>query len=804
MAEIVLPANGWKPRKHQRRLWSYMQNGGTRAVAIAHRRWGKDEIALHWSAIAMHKRVCEVWHLLPAYAQARKAIWQAVNPHTGRRRIDEAFPHALRKSTNETEMFIRFKNGSGWRVVGSDNPDSLVGTAPAGLVLSEYALSNPASWAYLAPILEENGGWAMFISTPRGRNHLYSMYAMAQGMRDKWLPLVSNVYDSGFPIHKVEEARLEYYGIFGRDAGDALIEQEYFCFPPGTPIWTDRGQRPIESIRLGDVVLSHAGRWRKVTRLYEHEHAGEMVEIHSAGSPKPLVCTPNHPVRICDPATQEYRWVPACDVRAGQYAVLPRLKIQANPMMDEGFATLIGWFIAEGSVMKNAVQFALGDEPHIADRLREAGKRFGKVSVAPVSGQKGLAVQINSAWLADFLTTHCGSGADAKHIPWALIAGHEQAVYEALIEGDGCRGDYSGVRDVFTTISHSLAVDVQMLAHMLGMRAAVSFRPKEKAAQHFQGRPIANRDAYSVRVAVIRKNGKYYGDHTKPKILPQKHGVAALVRQVARMPYAGPVHNFAVQYDESYVASGRVVHNCSFDAAILGAYWGRAISDLRKAGRVREFDIEPNFPVHRAWDLGKGAHMVIWFFQIIGGEVRVVDFVQGHAIGIPGFAKIIRQEKGIRGGVDYVPHDARVVELGTEKSRVETMITHGLNPEVVAIASVEDGIQAGDIVLERCWFKESTTREGLEGLVNYRAEWDQDIKRFTDQPVKDWSEHIGSAFRYLALSIPEITVTKPKLIPGALHIATPEGEALPPNQVMLDDLLSLGRAARDENPMGYQ
>jgi phage terminase large subunit len=170
-----LPASGWAPREYQLPFWSYLEAGGTRAMEIAHRRWGKDEIALHWSAIAAHQRQANYWHMLPEYAQGRKAIWEATNPHTGRRRIDEAFPKELRAATNAGDMFIRFKNGSSWQVIGSDNYHSLVGTAPAGVVFSEWSRANPAAWAYINPILNENGGWAAFITTPIGNNHAKKM-----------------------------------------------------------------------------------------------------------------------------------------------------------------------------------------------------------------------------------------------------------------------------------------------------------------------------------------------------------------------------------------------------------------------------------------------------------------------------------------------------------------------------------------------------------------------------------------------------------------------------------------------------
>ena len=226
--KIRLPHNGWRPRPHQLELWSFLENGGKRASEIWHRRSGKDDVCLHWAAVAAHERIATYWHMLPEFAQGRKAIWTAVNPATGKRRIDEAFPHELRANTNDQEMFIRFKSGSTWQVVGSDRFDAAVGSPPAGITFSEWALSNPAAWAYLAPILVENNGWAIFITTSRGRNHAKTMHDMAR-VTPNWHAQILTVEDTGFPKHLVEAQRQEYHAIFGEEAGDALIEQEYYC-----------------------------------------------------------------------------------------------------------------------------------------------------------------------------------------------------------------------------------------------------------------------------------------------------------------------------------------------------------------------------------------------------------------------------------------------------------------------------------------------------------------------------------------------------------------------------------------------
>ena len=113
-----------------------MEAGGKHAELIWHRRSGKDEVALHRTACAAFERRANYWHMLPEASQARKAIWDAVNPHTGKLRIDEAFPHEIRAKTLNNEMQITFVNGSSWQVIGSDNYNSLVGSAPAGIVYS--------------------------------------------------------------------------------------------------------------------------------------------------------------------------------------------------------------------------------------------------------------------------------------------------------------------------------------------------------------------------------------------------------------------------------------------------------------------------------------------------------------------------------------------------------------------------------------------------------------------------------------------------------------------------------------------
>jgi phage terminase large subunit len=228
MPEISLPSD-WQPRAYQRKAWDYLEGGGLLAYLIWHRRSGKDDMALRWTSVSAFQRVGTYWHMLPQASQARKAIWEAVNPETGRRRIDEAFPIELREVTRENEMFIRFVNGSTWQVLGSDNYDALVGSPPIGLVLSEWALAKPQAWAYLSPILLQNGGWALFITTPRGNNHAARQYNALLNESDAFVELLKAPETGVFTPEQLEKELRRMIAQYGPTAGRAHYEQEYLC-----------------------------------------------------------------------------------------------------------------------------------------------------------------------------------------------------------------------------------------------------------------------------------------------------------------------------------------------------------------------------------------------------------------------------------------------------------------------------------------------------------------------------------------------------------------------------------------------
>jgi phage terminase large subunit len=436
-------------RPYQQKFHKYLVGGGKRAIEIAHRRWGKDEIALAATCELAHQRVASYWHCLPEYEQGRKALWTAINAHTGKRRIDEAFPPEIRESKNEQEMFIKLKCGSTWQIVGSDRYNATVGAGVAGIVYSEWALANPSAWAYQRPMLEENNGWAAFITTPRGRNHAKSMFDMAK-KNPKWFAEVSTAHDTGaLSPGQLEESLSEYCALYGEDLGQAQFDQEYMC---------------------------------------------------------------------------------------------------------------------------------------------------------------------------------------------------------------------------------------------------------------------------------------------------------------------------------------------SFNAAILGAYYAREMAVVRASGRVVPLVPIPGRPVHRAWDIGVRDDTSIWWFQIVGGRIYILDCYTNSGAGVDHYAEVVKQrqdEHGFTSGNDYVPHDAKVMEWGSGRTRLEQMVALGLSPVLVPLASKLDGINAVRKTLPLCLFHPRTEEVGMAALEQYRREWDDDKKCFKANEVHDWTSHLADSFRYLSMAwrtIPvHIDVSLPKPKPGQTMLPPPPG-----------------------------
>lgn len=208
------------------------------------------------------------------------------------------------------------------------------------------------------------------------------------------------------------------------------------------------------------------------------------------------------------------------------------------------------------------------------------------------------------------------------------------------------------------------------------------------------------------------------------------------------------------QYEQEY--------ECSFTAAIIGAYYGRLMSELEEKDRVTRVPYDPALPVHTAWDLGINDSTAIWFAQIFrGGAVNVIDYYENTGVGLDHYAEVLRQ-KDYHYGDHLAPHDIEIRELGSGKSRLETAFSLGIRFKVVPKMKIADGINAARLLIPKCYFDRDNCATGIEMLKQYRQEWDEKRKIFRDQPRHDFTSHAADAFRYLAIGLENrTTYTKP-------------------------------------------
>ena len=203
---------------------------------------------------------------------------------------------------------------------------------------------------------------------------------------------------------------------------------------------------------------------------------------------------------------------------------------------------------------------------------------------------------------------------------------------------------------------------------------------------------------------------------------------------------------------------------CSFDAAIRGAYYGPLIAAAEAEGRVARVPWQPGVPVHTAWDLGVNDATAIWFCQQVGREVRLIDYYESSGVGLDHYARVL-QQKPYAYGDHILPHDAEVQEMGSGRTRVETLQGLRLRPRVLPQHDRMDGINEVRKLLPRCWFDAEKCKPGLEALRVYRREWDDRRKCFDDRPLHDWSSDAADALRYLAMGLREVRDEKmPRLV----------------------------------------
>ena len=196
---------------------------------------------------------------------------------------------------------------------------------------------------------------------------------------------------------------------------------------------------------------------------------------------------------------------------------------------------------------------------------------------------------------------------------------------------------------------------------------------------------------------------------------------------------------------------------CNFESAILGAYYGKEMRELTDQGRIADVEHDPMFKVNTAWDLGYSDDTSIWWYQVIHGEIRVLDYHSSNGETVEYYTDLIQQKKReykYEYGIHWLPHDARAKTLASGGKSIIEQISNKIPIEslkIVPSLSLQDGIQASRMALKRSWFDHKCI-DGIECLRQYQREYDEDKKVFRDKPRHDWTSHGSDAYRMLSIA----------------------------------------------------
>lgn len=261
---------------------------------------------------------------------------------------------------------------------------------------------------------------------------------------------------------------------------------------------------------------------------------------------------------------------------------------------------------------------------------------------------------------------------------------------------------------------------------------------------------LADREGWAVFIGTPKGRNEFYKIYELAKTDPDWFPLMLRASETGILPQKELDLQRKIKSEDQYNQE----FECDFNAAVIGAYYGKLINELEAKKQVTGVPYDPAAQVWTSWDLGIRDATAIWFAQQIGREIHLIDYYEASGVDLGHYVREI-QNKPYHYAGHIVPHDAQAKELGTGKTRLEVLESLGLRNVVVApVHRVEDGINGVRVMLPRCWFdKAKTGPRGLEALKLYQSEYDEKYQTLKPRPLHNWASHAADSFRYLAMTL---------------------------------------------------
>lgn len=264
---------------------------------------------------------------------------------------------------------------------------------------------------------------------------------------------------------------------------------------------------------------------------------------------------------------------------------------------------------------------------------------------------------------------------------------------------------------------------------------------------------LSDRLGWAIFIGTPKGNNHFYEIYNTGKENPEWFTATYKASETGIIPMAELEAARAVMSEAEYLQE----YECSFSAALVGAYYGKEMEEAEKSGRVTIVPYDPILPVYTFWDLGISDTTCIWFVQVVRGlEIRFIDYHEESGQGLPHYARIL-QNKGYLYEEHMLPHDGAARELTTGKSRQETLksLVKGTRVTIGKRLDVADGINAARLMIAKSWFDKEKCAKGIESLKNYERSWDSKNKIYQQRPKHNWASHGADAFRVAAMGLDE-------------------------------------------------
>ena len=261
---------------------------------------------------------------------------------------------------------------------------------------------------------------------------------------------------------------------------------------------------------------------------------------------------------------------------------------------------------------------------------------------------------------------------------------------------------------------------------------------------------LSDRRGWAIFAGTPKGKNLFWNLREEARLNPDSHLLLELPASKTGIIHPEELRDAKAQMTEEAFA---VEYECSFDAAIPGAYYAKLIGEAYEQGRIATFPVDPEFPVNLVADLGFTDSCSWWGWQETRDGYRVVDFMEDDNQPIQYYIDWVKSRpyKVNPRGV-FLPHDARAKSLQTGKSIIEQFLSNGIRPNLVPEMSLQDGIEAARLILPSCYCDEKATYDGVEHLRAYMREWDERTQTYRNKPKHDQHSHASDSFRYLALA----------------------------------------------------